>query len=74
MLLPYVVVVDVIPLRLMLIPQYIIYVVVDGKPLRLMLLLIIIRWQMLLPLFLWQMLNHIYCMLQHKKLADVIAR
>ena len=31
-------------------------VVADGEPLRLMLLPIIFKWQMLLPLFLWQML------------------
>ena len=58
---------------LMLLPSI---VVVDGKP----------QMQMLLPLLhqrgrcychsfiLWQMVNHISCMLQHLKMADVIAK
>ena len=40
-------------------------VVVDGKPCRQMLLLFF---------YLWQMVSHISCMLQHLKMADVIAK
>ena len=32
------------------------------------------KWQMLLPLGVWKMLNHINCMLQHVIFADVITK
>ena len=56
---------------LMLLPYI---VVVDGKPGRQILLSCITsRWQMLLPFFyLWQMVSHISCMLQHLKMADML--